>query len=692
MYSNFLPRKIQGKGGGAVYRFSGNTQIFFSFLENLGYSLPVPEEKNSNFYIDSLNDRQKQAVMQTEGPLLILAGAGAGKTKTITHRIFHLIKGGVRPSAILAITFTNKAAKEMRERTLALLAQDPSMGRNTLDEKPFISTFHSLGVHILKEHASLFGFPRHFSIFDKSDSKKAVKEAMEIVGVDSKQYDPAVVMSIISKEKGSGVSFDEFAKNIGNEYMENIALRVWGEYEKILQKEKAFDFDDLLLKTLQILKRAEIVEKYNSIWQYIHVDEYQDTNKVQYQIMKLLAQKSNNIAVVGDIDQSIYSWRGADFKNIMRFEKDYSDVATVLLEENYRSTKTIIAVSNAIIAKNVMRKEKNVFTANPHGDKITVHGSYNERDEADYIARTAKMLIKQGVNAQEIAVLYRANFQSRAIEEACLTHELPYTLLGTKFFERKEVKDVLSYLKLALNPDSMSDLKRAINFPSRGIGKVTLLKILEGKEDDLPKAAKEKIKSFRKLLEDIKECVEQKKPSEIIKHIILHSGIQTALTGSDGEDAERLENIKELVTIAAGYDQMALGEGIEKFLEHISLSSDQDDLKEEKKGIRLMTVHASKGLEFDYVFIAGLEQDLFPHKRINERGGAKEDTEEERRLFYVALTRARKKVYLTYANIRTIFGSASVTIPSEFVLEIDDALIEVDGHEMQREKIVYLDF
>ncbi len=650
------------------------------------------DEKETNSYLSTLNERQREAVLKTEGPLLILAGAGAGKTKTITHRIFHLVKNGTRPSQILAITFTNKAAKEMRERTIKLLESDPSIGRGVLDEKPFISTFHSLGVHILKENAHVFGFPRHFGIFDRGDSKRAIKDAMEIVGVDPKQYDPGTILSIISREKGAGSSFDEFALNIGSEYIENIALKVWREYENILAKEKAFDFDDLLLKTLTLLKRPEIKAHYNALWKYIHVDEYQDTNKVQYQIMKLLSEEHKNIAVVGDIDQSIYSWRGADFKNIMRFEKDYGNVETVLLEENYRSTKTIIAVSNAIIAKNIMRKDKNVFTQNPHGDKITVHGAYNEREEANYIARVSKMLIAQGVQPEEIAVLYRANFQSRIIEEAFLKNEILYTLLGTKFFERKEVKDVLSYLRASLNPDSISDFKRAISFPGRGIGKVTLLKILEGKEEELPKAAREKVHSFRLVLNEIKENVSIKKPSEVMKGIIIASGLELALTGGDGEDAERLENIKELVTIASGYDNLPIGEGIEQFLEHVSLSSDQDDLKDEKKGVRLMTVHASKGLEFDYCFITGLEQDLFPHRKMDSKGGHRDDEEEERRLFYVALTRARKKVYLTYANMRTIYGATNMTIPSEFVLEIDDTLTEVDQGPIHREKIMYLDF
>lgn len=653
----------------------------------------MDDQNREESYLENLNERQKQAVLATDGPLLILAGAGAGKTKTITHRIMHLIKTGVKPSEILAITFTNKAAKEMRERTLSLLRKDEGVSREMLEDIPFISTFHSLGVKILKEQAHLIGYPKHFSIFDKSDSKKAVKEALETLQIDPKQYDASLFLSLISKQKGDGVSFDEFSLQTPDKKTDLMLLSVWREYEKSLKREKAFDFDDLLLETLHLLKRPEVLSYYHHKWKYIHVDEYQDTNRCQYIIMKLLAEKTNNIAVVGDIDQSIYSWRGADFKNIMRFEKDYPNAQTILLEENYRSTKTIISVSNEIIAKNRMRKEKNVFTRNTEGDKITLKSNFSERDEASYIAKTALMLMRQGVNPQEIAVLFRANFQSRALEEACLRFEVPYTLLGTKFFERKEVKDTLSYLKAALNEDSMSDFKRAISFPSRGIGKVTLLKILEGKKEELSKAMKDKLDSFERLLKEIKEKAYTKKPSELMQDIVILSGIETSLISEGIEGVERLQNVKEIASIASSYDHLPLGEGIEKFLEHVSLSSDQDDLEDHKAGIRLMTVHASKGLEFDYVFITGLEQDLFPSSKTNG-GNSQEESEEERRLFYVALTRARKKVYLTYAQMRTIFGTETMTVPSEFVLEIDDRHLEIDGaspHD-QREKIVYLDF
>ena len=475
-----------------------------------------------NSYLKGLNEKQKEAVLATEGPLLILAGAGAGKTKTITHRILHLIHKGVAPSQILAITFTNKSAKEMRERVEKLLSSDVSINLPvSMEERPFVSTFHSLGVHIIKENAEILGLPRHFAIYDRGDSKKAVKQALEEVGYDPKQFDPGTILGKISRKKGEFLTASEFESESGNNYMEKITGAVWQRYELILQKEKALDFDDLLLKTAKLLASNQAVLKhYQGIWKYIHIDEYQDTNKVQYMIAKLLAGSEKNIAVVGDGDQSIYSWRGANIQNILNFEEDYLDAKIVLLEENYRSTQNILAAANNIISKNIYRKDKNLFTKNEEGEKIGLYGGYDENDEANFIANRSRELIQNGVKANEIAVLYRANFQSRALEEAFLSKSIPYQLLGTKFFERKEVKDVLSYLRVALNPDSSADLKRVINVPARGIGKVTLIKILAGQEESLPGAAKEKVAEFRRLLERIKEKAMTGRTSDTIKFII----------------------------------------------------------------------------------------------------------------------------------------------------------------------------
>ena len=648
--------------------------------------------KTTPDYLAGLNPGQKEAVLQTEGPLLIFAGAGAGKTKTVTCRIMHLIKEGVEPKNILAITFTNKAAKEMRDRVMNML---PGL------ERPFISTFHSLGVHILKENSREVGLIRNFTIFDKSDSQRVVKEIIKDMGLHTKQYEPGKYLNIISREKGDLKNAEDFAESIQGENFtshHDLVSKIWNEYEKKLKAEKALDFDDLLLKTYKLLKsNKEVLEKYQNIWKYIHIDEYQDTNKVQYMMVKLLAEKHKNICVVGDIDQNIYSWRGADIKNIMNFEKDYPNAKIVLLEENYRSTQNILAVANSIIKKNTNRVEKNLFTKNGEGEKITLYAGFNENEEAHYIGSKAKELIASGVSAREIAVLYRANFQSRALEDAFLLKSVPYQVLGTKFFERKEVKDIISFVRAGLNPDSMTDIKRIINVPARGIGKVTILKIFAGEKESLPAGVKIKVDQFYNLLAEINKLTKEKKPSEVVKFVIKESGIEKELQAGNDEDKERLENMRELATLAIKYDHLPIGEGIEKLIEEAALASDQDSMdvttqggKNNEEAVKLMTVHASKGLEFDYVFITGLEEDLFPHQRLNSQKN-KEDGEEERRLFYVAITRARKKIYLTYANTRTIFGSTQSNTPSQFIGDIEEEFIESDQTFEYREKIIYLE-
>lgn len=644
-------------------------------------------------HLDELNGQQREAVLQTSGPLLIIAGAGAGKTKTIAYRILNLVKNGVKPSEILAITFTNKAAKEMRERVEKLLAEDPELNAPiSFSEKPFVSTFHSLGVHILKENCRLLDIPKHFAIFDKNDSKSAIRDAIKKCNLDPKQYEPGKFMNIISMQKGNGITVSEFRERASNDYVPRIILSIWEKYEATLKEEKALDFDDLLLKTYRLLKENEEVRKhYQNVWKHIHIDEYQDTNEVQYKISKILAAGSKNICVVGDIDQNIYSWRGAQIKNILDFEKDYSDAKIVLLEQNYRSTQTILAVANAIIKKNKHRKEKNLFTKNSEGEKVGLYGAYDEAGEAEFVASKVKQMIKEGTSAREIAVLYRANFQSRALEEAFLSGEIPYQVLGVRFFERKEVKDILCFIRAALNPESISDIKRIVNVPPRGIGKVTLLKMVEKKEDGLTPAVKEKVLEFRKILSAIRESALNAKPSETVKLAMQKSGIEKSLQDGTEEGAERLENIKELVTLATKYDGFPPEEGIEKLLSDAALASDQDDMTENKDAVKLMTVHASKGLEFDYVFITGLEENLFPHKRFDEEVGG-EKAEEERRLFYVALTRARKKIYLTYANVRTIFGSKQVNVPSEFVFDIDDEFIEKEESDSGGRPLYKIDF
>lgn len=646
-------------------------------------------------YLDTLNDAQKRAVMAVNGPVLIVAGAGSGKTRVIAHRILHLVKNGVAPHQVLAITFTNKAAKEMRDRVSALLAEDAGLNRPiSLNERPFVSTFHALGVHIIRENARLLGLTRHFTIYDRADSKRAIKEAMLSASIDPKKYDPGVFLNMISRAKGDGLDTLEY-RDAARDFMEEMTADIWDKYDAILAKEKSLDFDDLLAKTASLLAKPEIRRHYAAIWKYIHIDEYQDTNRVQYKIANYLAEESRNICVVGDADQNIYSWRGATIENILNFEKDYPDATVITLEKNYRSTKTILAAANAVIEKNSMRKKKTLYTDNPVGEKIALTASYTEGDEARSIAESARDLIEKGMPPEEIAVLYRTNFQSRVLEEAFIKKQIPYQLLGVKFFERKEVKDVLSYIRLALNRDSTADLSRIVNVPARGIGKVTLAKIIAGQEAGLPAAMRQKMADFRALLDDIAAEMTDKKPSDSVRFIIQESGIERTLLAGDLEDEDRLLNIRELVSVASQYDHLPPMEGIEAFLTNAALATDQDELDEKGKGdsVKLMTVHAAKGLEFEHVFIAGLEQNLFPFKHLEEDDMSEHEAEEERRLFYVALTRARRKVHLSYALVRNMYGVERVNTKSEFIDDIEKHLIEEDiPQKPSGVKAIFIDF
>ncbi len=665
-------------------------------------------------HLKGLNNKQKEAAIHMEGPLLIVAGAGAGKTKTITHRILNLIKNGVAPEKILAVTFTNKAAKEMRERIISEIRKN-TKGQDSI---PFISTFHSLGVYIIKENARVLGLTKYFTILDESDSTALVKESLKELGLDPKQYDSKKIGNIIGREKGKFTHLADYEER-ARDHMGKIVAQVWSLYEKKKAKENSLDFDDLLLKATKLLKDNKQIRKiYQEKWEYIHIDEYQDTNEVQYLMSRLLSENNRNICVVGDADQNIYSWRGANLKNILSFEKDYSNAKIILLEENYRSTQNILEAANEIIKKNKYRPDKNLFTKNPIGEKIGFYEALDENDEADFVATkvlevldSGESVLLRGVSQadgprgsaprargdsdpakvvlsplSEIAILYRANFQSRALEEAMLRYNIPYQVLGVKFFERKEIKDTLAYLRAALNPESLSDIKRIINFPARGIGKVTLAKIFFGEKENLPIKVKIKIDNFYKILEEIKEKIITEKVSDVIKFTVKKSGIENELFTGTEEDLEKLENIKELVTLALKYNDLKDGKGIEKLLEDASLASDQDGIminqgkKENKNAVKLMTAHAAKGLEFKYVFVTGLEDGLFPHQMDGEIKNA-EDKEEERRLFYVALTRAKEKLFLSFANFRTIFGSRQINAPSEFISDIPSDIMEKEGEK-----------
>lgn len=628
-------------------------------------------------YLEELNPKQREAVLMQTGPLLVIAGAGAGKTRTVAYRILHLIKTGVKPEQILAITFTNKAARELRERVAKLLEKE-SVEFNQHELADLGSTFHSFGVSVLRHHGEKIGLDKRFSIFDRDESLAKIREATRTLDLDDKRFEPKKTLSIISRSKGDGkgqADFIQEADKSRNPYQKIIA-QIWFRYEELLKKNKALDFDDLLFKTIELFKtKPEVLDLYQKRFAYIHIDEYQDTNAIQYELSLLLAEKSKNICVVGDMDQSIYSWRGADFTNLLRFEKDFPGATIVLLEENYRSTQNILSAANQIIAKNKHRHEKNLFTQNEAGSQIGLYSSLDEGDEAKFIAEKARELIGNGENPSEVAVLYRANFQSRAIEEACLQLGVPYQVLGTKFFERKEIKDVVAFIRASRNPDDWESKKRIINIPPRGIGATTLLKLASGQFESLPVKMQEKIRTFEQLLESINTFSEQNKPAEVIKFIFEKTGLKELLEENGEEGLERIENIKEFVSVATKYDNLSQEEALEAMLTEIALATDQDELSRDNPGIKLMTVHSAKGLEFNYVFVAGLEQDLFPHAPM---GNEKRDDEEERRLFYVAVTRAKKKLFLSYAQTRLVFGQRRVNMPSEFIFDIDDELIETE--------------
>ncbi|MES2224775.1 MAG: UvrD-helicase domain-containing protein [Patescibacteria group bacterium] len=645
-------------------------------------------------FLEGLNDAQKKAVMTTEGPLLIVAGAGAGKTKTIVHRMCHLVENGVEPSAILAVTFTNKAAKEMRERVVHQIGSiSVALHQGSI---PFVSTFHSLGVFLLRKFGAYDGTVKRFTILDDGDSMSLIKESLQYFGLDPKQNEPRSIRSIISRSANDLLTPEQLQSSSNPHH--RLAGQVWKRYTALKKEQKSLDFDDLLLETVKLLEQNETVKEWcHATWQYVHIDEYQDTNEVQYRIAKALAGERKNLCVVGDSDQSIYSWRGANIKNILEFERDYPEAVVVLLEENYRSTKTVIAAANEIVNKNTYRTPKQLFTNNADGELISVYAAYDENDEAKFIVERCIEKIDSGEAPDDIAILFRTNFQSRAIEEAFLSYNIPYQVLGVRFFERKEVKDVLSYIRAAQNPDSLVDIKRIINTPVRGIGKVTIVNLFANGQESLAGKAAVSVRQFFEMLERIREYSELHSVSETIKYIIVESGMQRAYKEDKVDGEERLENLEELVTLGLRYDHFDGDEGLEKLLEDATLMSDQDNLDKDigngksetvKTGVKLMTIHASKGLEFGTVFVTGLEHGLFPHERDSKLTGA--DAEEERRLMYVAVTRARRKLYLTYASMRTIFGMRDVRLPSQFLMDVPDEFIERESRSGESGFTVYL--
>lgn len=616
--------------------------------------------------LDHLNKAQREAVLATEGAVSVLAGAGSGKTRVLTHRVAHLIGKGVPASSILAITFTNKAAKEMKERVETLLTKEGFSGGS-----PFVSTFHALGVYILRAYGNRMGLKRQFTIYDRADSIRAIKGILEDMGVDTKELEPRSILSRIGKEKGEGKTVKDFTSKFHESFALQTTANVWEKYEALLRKEQALDFDDLISKPLMLIKEhADVREALQNTWRYVHIDEFQDTNTSQGELVHILTKNHGNIFVVGDVDQCIYTWRQAKVENLLDFEKVYPKATKIVLSENYRSTKTIVESANKVIEKNVRRHDKVATTSNPEGEPITLAIARDERGEAKYVVEKIAEHQDKGVSPNDMAVLYRTNFQSRALEEAFLNSGIPYQVLGTKFFERKEVKDALSYLRLALNSESVADLTRIMNVPARGIGKVTLLKVVEGQEVTGTSAVK--VQNFFLLMERIRTHLKTHTVSDTIRFIIEESGLATQFEERNEEDKERLENLKELASLTVKFDHLAGEEGALALIEEATLLGEQDTIENEG-GVKLMTVHAAKGLEFTVVCITGLEEGLFPHERDEE-----EDTEEERRLFYVALTRAKEKLYITFAQTRRIYGTLLSTIPSSFIHDLDQSRVVIE--------------
>jgi DNA helicase-2/ATP-dependent DNA helicase PcrA len=531
---------------------------------------------------------------------------------------------------------------------------------------------------------------RHFAIFDRDDSERVVKNALKALDVDPKEVPPRAILSRISKAKGEGMNATEFRAKFGRDsFRSRIAAEVWDKYDIELKKEKSLDFDDLIVLPVRLLEsNAEVRAEARKRWEFVHIDEYQDTNELQGRLANMLAAEHRNLFVVGDIDQTIYTWRGATIDNLLAFDKTYADAKTIILEHNYRSTKTIVDAANAIIEKNKNRKEKRSVTDNPAGARIIIHAEDSADREARWIAQTAAQFMREGMKAENIAILFRTNFQSRGLEEAFLRNGVPYKLLGTRYFDRKEVKDVLSWVRLALEPTREADRMRAVQSPPRGIGKTTIGKLVAGNRDVLRPGEKAKVDAFEALVQELHEASQTMLPSQFVRLIIQKSGLEASFMKGGEDDLERLENAKEVASFAARYDTLPGTEGIASFLADAALAGDQDEMdRTEKKGVTMMTVHAAKGLEFDTVFVTGMEEGLFPHQGMG--GDEDRDEEEERRLFYVAMTRARKQLVLTLARMRKIYGTDYFCEPSTFLQDIDSSLSEVSYGE-ERERTIHI--
>ena len=651
------------------------------------------EEYEMNPLLNGMNDRQAEAVQTTEGPLLIMAGAGSGKTRVLTHRIAYLIdEKMVNPWNILAITFTNKAAREMKERAYQL---------NPATQDCLIATFHSMCVRILRRDADHIGYNRNFTIVDPGEQRTLMKRILKQLNLDPKKWNERTILGTISNAKNDLIDEVAYAAQAGDMYTQIVA-KCYEAYQKELRQSEAVDFDDLIMLTLRLFdQNPDVLTYYQQKFQYIHVDEYQDTNHAQYQLVKLLASRFKNICVVGDADQSIYGWRGADMQNILDFEKDYPDAKVVLLEENYRSTKTILQAANDVIKNNRNRRPKNLWTQNEDGEEIVYYRANDEQDEAVFVAKTIEELSREaGYKHRDFAVLYRTNAQSRTIEEALLKSNIPYTMVGgTKFYSRKEIRDVIAYLNLIANLSDNISFERIINEPKRGIGPGTVDKIrdfAQMQETSLLDAsanimlsgikgkAAQAIWDFANLILDLREKLDQMTITELVEEVLDKTGYMTALTNQGNlESQARIENIQEFLSVTKNFDEN--GETVEdetgvetlsRFLNDLALIADTDDGAQETSEVTLMTLHAAKGLEFPVVFLIGMEENVFPLSRAIEDP---DELEEERRLAYVGITRAEKILFLTNANSRLLFGRTSYNRPTRFINEISSDLLTYQG-------------
>ncbi len=623
--------------------------------------------------LDNLNKQQKEAVTHIDGPMLVLAGAGSGKTKVLTSRIAYLIENEVNPRNILAITFTNKAAKEMKDRVVNLIGSSANYIQ--------ISTFHSLGLKMIKENYNILGYDKNFTILDSDDTLTVVKKIIKEMNLNPQFYNAKAIRNKISSAKNELMSVSEFSHV---EFDKDI-VRIFEKYNSILKTNNSVDFDDLLVLPIQLLNNSEVLDRYQELYKYILIDEYQDTNEAQYKFTKKLANKYKNIFVVGDNDQAIYAFRGANFKNILNFEKDYPNCKTILLEENYRSTKMILNAANSVIKNNKERKDKNLWSNNPEGNKIKYIQADSDKEEGSYISSKIKELNNNGVNYEDIAILYRTNAQSRLIEEEMLKNNIPYRVIGSfYFYNRKEIKDLLCYLRLINNPHDDISLARVINVPKRGIGAKTM-ENLDAKSNELGISLFDAISdgkelSFKNLILKMQEECENLSLTEMVDLVLNESGMKQELANEKTLESEiRLENLEEFKSITKNYEEEFGVISLSDFLNEISLVSDMSEHQESKNKVSLMTVHAVKGLEFDYVFVTGMEEGIFPHyNAIND--GSRSAIEEERRLCYVAITRAKKDLWLLNAKRRMLFGNTQTNLPSRFMDEIDPKYLEIENN------------